>query len=238
VQDAFSGTPLRTFEEAKNLLAAANESLCLIGGQNPADSNLNAFSETGGVDSTTYDGSTATPYEKKQYALEQLNILVTDPGISQNTIDLLNAAIIDLEAIVNNENYWVNDYHLDIVMGQFVLENSEQATTTLIIITNSEESQTFIVSVQNILDELVAADGILAQTAVDDVGLCGGKNAKIDNHLSSAQTKLTQAQQDQNDKKYDMAIQKFYDAWYEAFMATESCPTGYWTELGGYEVVE
>ena len=87
VQDAFSGTPTRTFEEAKNLLAAANESLCLIGGQNPVDSNLNAFSETGGVDSTTYDGSTATPYEKKQYALEQLNILVTDPGISQNTID-------------------------------------------------------------------------------------------------------------------------------------------------------
>ena len=39
-------------------------------------------------------------------------------------------------------------------------------------------------------------------------------------------------------KKYDQAIQKFYDAWLEAFLATESCPTGYWTQFDGYEVVE
>ena len=237
VQDAFSGMPTNSFEEAKNLLAAENELGCPLSGQDPGDPNVESFSETGGVDSTTYDGSTATPYEKKQYSLQQLNILVTDPGISQGTIDLLNAAIIELNEIVNTENYWVDDYHIDIVTGQSILYNSEQATTTLITVTNSAESQTFKDSVQLVIDELVAADSILAQTAVNDVGACGGKNNKIDGHLANAQTKLNQAQQDTNDKKYDLAIQKFYDAWNEAFLATESCPTGYWTELYGYEVV-
>ncbi len=225
------------FETTKNIFAAENELGCPLSGQDPGSNESSAFSETGGVDSTTYDGSTATPYEKKQYSLQQLNILVTDPGISQGTIDLLNAAIIELNEIVNTENYWVDDYHIDIVTGQSILYNSEQATTTLITVTNSGESQTFKDSVQLVIDELVAADSILAQTAVDDVGACGGKNSKIDNHLANAQTKLNQAQQDTNDKKYDLAIQKFYDAWNEAFLATESCPTGYWTELYGYEVV-
>jgi len=167
-----------------------------------------------------------------------LNLLVAEPGIDQSTIDLLNAAILNLDDIVYTEGYWVNDYHVDIITGQFVLDYSRDATTALIDITTAPtESQTFKDSVELVIDELVAADGILAQTAVDDIGFCGGKNSKIDNHLSGAQTKLNQAQQDSNDKKYDMAIQKFYDAWYEAFLATESCPAGYWTELDGYEVV-
>ena len=233
VQDAFANG---TFEANKNLLEEQNEEGCPLSGQLFIEPG-NSFSVTGGVDSTTYSGSTATPYEKKQYSLEQLNILVTDPGISQGTIDLLNAAIIELDEIVNTENYWVDDYHLDIATGQSVLYNSEQATTTLITVTNSGESQTFKDSVQLVIDEIVAADSILAQTAVDDVGACVGKNNKINNHLSTAQTLLNQAQQDTNDKKYDLAIQKFYDAWNEAFLATESCPTGYWTELYGYEVV-
>jgi len=227
-----------SFEQKKNLLAAENELGCPLSGQDPGDPNINSFSETGGVDSTTYSGATITPYEKKQYSLDQLNTLVTDPTITQNTIDYLNAAIVNLQAIVNNENYWVDDYHVDIVTGQFVLDNSQEATTALIVITNSGESQSFKDSIQLVIDELVAADSLLAQTAVDDIGACGGKNSKIDNHLSNAQTKLTQAQQDSNDKKYDLAIQKFYDAWFEAFQATESCPTGYWTQLDGYSVVE
>ena len=235
VQAAFASGD---FEGAKNQLSASNEAGCPIGGQDPGDPLVNSFSETGGVDSTTYDGSTATPYEKKQYALQQLNLLVADPTISQSTIDFLNTAIVNLEFVVNNEDYWVNDYHLDIVNGQFILDNSKLATTSLIVVIDSGESQGFTDSVQNVIDELVAADSILAQTAINDIGLCGGKNSKIDTHLSNAQTKITQALQDQNDKKYDMAIQKFYDAWFEAFQATESCPSGYWTQLFGYDVVE
>ena len=225
------------FQPTKNIFETENELGCPLSGQAFNEALEVAYSETGGVDSTTYSGSTITPYEKKQYSLDQLNTLVTDPTISQGTIDLINSAITNLNAIVNTENYWVDDYHVDIVSGQFVLDNSEQATLALILITTSGESQTFKDSIQNVIDELVAADSILAQTAVDDVGACGGKNNKIDNHLSNAQTKLNQAQQDSNDKKYDQAIQKFYDAWFEAFMATESCPSGYWTELTGYEVV-
>lgn len=225
------------FNEAiKNQLQDANESDCPLG-LSPLESEVTAFSETGGVDPAGYTGATDTPFEKKMYAISELNNLLTQTS-DPITIAELNTAITDLDAIVNNLDYWVDDYHLDIVTGSFVLDNSKEATISLIAITTSTtESDTFKLSVENVINELVAADLLLAQIAVDDVTSCGASNPKIANHLSNAQTKLTQAQDDTNQKKYDMAIQKFYDAWYEAFMATESCPTGYWTELSGYQVV-
>ena len=225
------------FDQAiKNQLQNANELGCPLG-LDPLESEVIAFSETGGVDPAGYTGGTATPFEKKMYAQSELNTLLTQTT-DPITIAELNNAITDLDAIVNNLDYWVNDYHLDIITGQFVLDNSKSAVLALIAITTSSEPAAFITSVDNVINELVSADMILAQTAVDDVLSCGASNPKIANHLSNAQTKLTQAQDDANQKKYDMAIQKFYDAWLEAFLATESCPVGYWTELDGYSVVD
>jgi len=154
----------------------------------------------------------------------------------QAVIDELNLAISTLQSSLNPD-YWVNDYHLDIINGQFVLDDSRDTVTHLMIITTLlNESQTFNDSVQSVIDNLLAADMALTQTAIDDINACGVGNNRIQNHLNNAQNKLAQAQIDSNDKKYDQAIQKFFDAWYDAFLATETCPSGYWTQLDGYEV--
>lgn len=229
------------FEGVKDVLEAANVRGCPLGNDPIINNNeAPAFSETGGVDPTIYSGETITPYEKKQYAVMTLNNLINNPPTTllPSTVTDLTFASTYLDETLDPDLYWVNDYHIGIINGQVVLDKTKDAVIALISVTNDvNEDQAVKDTVQIVIDELLAADLILAQTAIDDVVACGGKNAKIDSHLSSAQTKLTQAQQDTNDKKYDMALQKFYDAWFEAFLATTSCPDGYWTQLDGYTVL-
>ena len=227
------------YEPQKDAFQLLNEQGCPLGNDplNNPDEQL-VFSETGGVDPVTFDGTPDTPYEKKQNAIITIDNLITNnPSMLQTTIDDLTIARTNINDSID-PNYWVNDYHIDIVNGQIVLDKSKVAILVLVDITNDpNEDQAVKDAVQAIIDELIAADGELAQTAIDDIGACGGRNAKIDNHLSNAQTKMTQALQDSNDKKYDQAIQKFYDAWLDAYSATTACPSGYWTQLDGYTVV-
>ncbi len=205
---------------------------------NPLDNSEDpSFSETGGVDSTTIIVTPVTPFEKFVYSRDQLQVLFGD-SVNVNTQTELNSAILLLSQIVDGSSYWVNDYHLDTITGQTVLDNTKDSINSLYLITISgNETVEFNDSIQAIIDELISASTILAQTAIDDVNACGGENPKIANHLSRAQTKLSQAITDSNDKKYDMALDKFFNAWFETFLATESCPDGYWTQLEGYEVV-
>jgi len=210
-------------------------------GNNPNDaSEADAFSETGGVDTSTVSPTPVTPFELYVDSISQLQTLYGQTVNIITQADLTNAISL-LSAVVegvDGADYWINDYHINMVTGQVVLDNSKQAINSLYFITASgSETVTFNDSVQAVIDQLISADSTLAQTAIDDVLACGGSNPKIANHLSNAQTKLSQAIVDSNDKKYGMAVDKFFDAWYEAFMATLSCPAGYWTELDGYEVV-
>jgi len=237
-QDAFDSG---IYEPTKDDFEFLNEQGCPLGNDPLINNNeAPAFSETGGVDPTIYSGETVTPYEKKQYAVMTLNNLINNPPTTllPSTVTDLTFASTYLDETLDPDLYWVNDYHIGIINGQVVLDKTKDAVIALISVTNDvNEDQAVKDTVQIVIDELLAADLILAQTAIDDVAACGGKNAKIDSHLSSAQTKLTQAQQDTNDKKYDMALQKFYDAWFDAFLATTSCPDGYWTQLDGYTVM-
>lgn len=237
VTDAFA---TGEFEAAKNIFEAANELGCPLGNNPPngPDEEL-ALSETGGVDPVTFDGTADTPYEKKQDAILTLDDLVNNPPLPllPSTVNELTFASTSINDSID-PIYWVNDYHIDIINGQIVLDKSKEAVLALVAITNDpNEDQGVKDTVQLVIDQLMSADLELAQTAIDDISACGGKNTKIDNHLSSAQTKMTQALQDSNDKKYDQAIQKFYSAWLDAYEATTACPSGYWTQLDGYTVV-
>jgi len=196
-----------------------------------------SFSETGGVDPLVTVTTPVTPYEKFVYSRDQLQTLLGQTSNSITQSDLTNAISL-LSAVVDDSSYWVDDYHLDIITGQIVLDNTRDAIDLLYFITTSgNETTTFNDSVQAVIDELIAAAATLAQNAIDDVNACGGENPKIAGHLSNAQTKLSQAITDSNDKKYNRAVNKFFDAWFETFLATESCPDGYWTQLDGYQVV-
>jgi len=193
-------------------------------------------SESGGVDSLSTPIQAITPYEKKKTALDNLISLQGLESNPSTTIELTGAITQIQSSII--ENYWIDDYHLDISTGEFVLSHSIQAVDHLMIITTlSDETQTFKNSIQNIIDLLVMADIELAQTAIDDVTECDGKTPKVGKHISKAQQKLSDALADQNLEKYSDAILKLYDSWFEAFLATEACPSGYWTQFEGYLVV-
>jgi len=225
------------YEPQKDIFQDFNELGCPLGNSDDDDED-DVFSETGGVDEDDYDELTDTSYNKKQYIIHTLSDLIANnPSLLQTTINELTFANTSLAASIN-PLYWVNDDHVDIVNGQIVLDKSKEAVLALIDVTNDpNEVQSIKDTVQTLIDEIIAADTILAEVALDDIDDCGGKNSKIDNHLSNAQSKMEDALEDSNNKKYDRAIQKFYDAWLDAYEATTSCPSGYWTQLDGYTVV-
>ena len=230
--------PNGDWEAIKDEFDLFNNLGCPFSNTGSENAEADAFSETGGVDTATVSPTPVTPFELYVDSIDQLQTLFGQT-VNVNTQTELNNAVSLLSAVAgDSSSYWVNDYHLDMITGEIVLENTKQAINSLYFITTSGvETVTFNDSIETVVNQLISADTILAQTAIDDVQACGAKNPKIAGHLSNAQTKLSQAIVDSNDKKYDMAVDKFFDAWYEAFMATLSCPIGYWTELDGYEVV-
>jgi hypothetical protein len=105
---------------------------------------------------------------------------------------------------------WVDATHLSPTKGQEVFDHEKNAMQRLMDLlkgTSIPDS-----SIQPMIDDLLNADRILAQTAIDDAIAAGGKPTKI----TDAQHEMGLAASDAAAGHYDHAIDHYKTAWKHA----------------------
>lgn len=149
----------------------------------------------------------STPRSLKQDALDRANALLAtaskpDQGKLKDVVKEITASL--------DSSRWLDDLHLSKTKGQEVFDHEKIAMQRLMdLLKGSSIPDT---AIQPIIDDLLNADRILAQTAIDDAIAAGGKPAKI----TQAQNEMALAASEAAAGRYDHAIDHYKAAWKRA----------------------
>lgn len=155
----------------------------------------------------TCNGGTARGY-KKTAALANLAGIV--PSGSKNTDKRVNDAIEEITASLDSPN-WTDDNRISGKKADKVFENEKSAVKSLTDIKGTVPAGATLA-----IDNLLAADRLLAQTAIDDGA--GGNAEK----LAEAAKEMAKAQNEIAKGHFEQAIGHFKNAWKQAQEALAS----------------
>ncbi|MBT8173678.1 MAG: HYR domain-containing protein, partial [Nitrosopumilus sp.] len=164
------------------------------------------------------------PQQGKQDVISELEILQTNANSKHTPIEI-GKAIKDIQNSLDSE-LWVDQINLDPMKGEKVFKEEGDAVIRLLTILGhddddddekkSKETQEFQNQIQNLVDELVIFDRILAQHAIDRAIDEFGGDKKSDEEIDRANKEMTMAQKELDKDKPDKAIDRFEKAWKHA----------------------
>jgi len=156
----------------------------------------------------------------KQRALAKLNGIY--PTGENKVNHRLEKAIEHIEKSLDSK-YWVDDGHLDAKHGNKVFDEEKKAVKELMkLIDKKDMPQDVQEACQEVIDELIRADYMLARTAIDEASAAGDPKeiAKAEEEMAKAQEELEHTKKDGTpDPHYDKAIDHYKKAWEHACKA-------------------
>jgi hypothetical protein len=147
-------------------------------------------------------GGTSRGY--KTAALADLSGIV--PSGNKDTDKRVNDAIGDITTSLARPN-WVDDNHIDGKHADKIFEDEKHAVKSLMDIKG-----TMPAGATQAINDLLTADSILAQTAIDDMTAAGGDPKKI----AEANKEMAKAQDEISKGHFDAAIDHYKNAWKQA----------------------
>ena len=149
----------------------------------------------------------STPRSLKQDAIDRANALMAtaskaDQGKLKDVVKEVTTSL--------DPSRWVDDTHLSTKKGQEVFDHEKIAVQRLMDLLKGTSIPDG--AIQPMIDDLLNADRILAQTAIDDAIAAGGKPAKI----TQAQNEMALAASEAAAGHYDHAIDHYKAAWKHA----------------------
>jgi len=192
----------------------------------------------GSVDYCPWLGASAR--YAKQNALAKLNGIYPT---GENKVDhSIKKAIEDIEKSLNidpkhpdkpwkKHSLWLDDNHLDPNHGREVFDEEKKAVKELNHLMDKKDTLAEVKPVcQEVIDELIKADYMLARTAIDEAIAAGGNSKEIDKaeeEMAKAQEELDHTKKDGTlDPRYDKAIDHYKKAWEHACKAQKPKPGG------------
>ena len=126
---------------------------------------------------------------------------------------------------------WLDDTHLDPKTGKKVFDREQKAVKELMKVVKDEArgrdrvSDPALAAIIDAIDDLVAADRLLAQIALDELaGIIAtdpDRQGKVDRELAKGQEDLDKGDQQLADGKQDKAIDSYRKAWEHAVNAAK-----------------
>lgn len=163
-----------------------------------------------------------TPRGLKELALERL-----DPYSDES--ERIEIAIEEIEKSL--ERGWVDDNHLDPKDGKKVFDHEQKAVKELLKVVEDlgkgkeDVSSEALTALLASIDDLVAADRLLAATALDElVGVIAehpDRQAKVDRELGKGLEELDKGDEEVAEGKADKAIDRVEKAWKHAVKAAK-----------------
>ena len=132
---------------------------------------------------------------------------------NKQSIKKLDKAINHLQDSLN-ENFWIDEEHLDSKKGHKVFNEEKKAVKSLLKIQKKDPS----VDVSEIIDAIVEVDRQLAENAIDQANAFAGEK-KADKHIEKASEAMDKAIEKLNDDKPNKAIDQYKKAWKHAQIA-------------------
>jgi hypothetical protein len=152
-----------------------------------------------------------TPRSLKQDAINRANALI--PTASTADKGKLNDVVKEVTTSLDPVRWGADATHLSPTKGQEVFDHEKIAIQRLMDLLKGTSIPD--ASIQPMIDDLLNADKILAQTAINDAITAGGKPAKI----TAAQTEMGLAASEAAAGHYDHAIDHYKAAWKHALEA-------------------
>jgi hypothetical protein len=149
----------------------------------------------------------STPRSLKQDTIDRANALI--PTASHADQGKLKDVVREVTTSLDSSR-WVDGLHLSPTKGQEVFGHEKIAVQRLMDLLNGTSIPDS--TIQSMIDNLLNADKILAQTAIDDAIAAGGKPAKI----AQAQNEMALAASERAAGHYDHAVDHYKSAWKHA----------------------
>ncbi|MCP4675084.1 MAG: hypothetical protein GY854_06185 [Deltaproteobacteria bacterium] len=126
-----------------------------------------------------------------------------------------------------DDEYWVDDSHLDPHDGRNVFQTAAAAVMTLEIL-----SELTGVSFHSVLEKLVNADKLLAEISIEEAGSmpvsCWWYSWIVEELISSANEQLYEAERDRGQLDYESSVMQYMTAWQLAQWAIEKAEMTCW----------
>lgn len=111
-------------------------------------------------------------------------------------------------------NLWAEVSGLDPKHGHKFFDEGKKAVKHLIkILKDKKEEQTVKDQVLKVIDNLMKADELLANTAINDVKALGSADPKVIHKIEKAEKELAKAKEEITRERYDHAVDHFKRAW-------------------------
>jgi tetratricopeptide (TPR) repeat protein len=112
---------------------------------------------------------------------------------------------------------WVDDNHLDPKHGKKVFDEERKAVKYLQKLIKDKKVSDSVKDVcREVIDTLVAADKLLAETALEEAKTYEGTDKKVDKEIGKAEKELGKVEKDLEKGKPDKAINHYKKAWQHA----------------------
>jgi hypothetical protein len=144
----------------------------------------------------------------KQDALARTNALI--PGASKADSDKLKQVANEITQSLDPTRWGADGNHLNEMKGQEVFDHEKKAVTKLMELLKGNTIPDS--SLQPIIDDLLNADLLLAQTEIADAVAGHGNAMKI----NEANAELAKAADERSKGHYDMAVDHYKHAWEHA----------------------
>lgn len=136
--------------------------------------------------------------------------------------------VTDIDKISKNEviehiqkslevGLWIDENHLGSQHGHKVFDEEKKAVKKLMdIIDDPDTSQSVKNVCQSVINKLIEADKMLANTAYEEIKDYSGTVPKVHEEIGKCEEELNKAKNELDQKKYDKAIDHYKKAWKHA----------------------
>ncbi|HJQ73752.1 MAG TPA: PKD domain-containing protein [Gaiellaceae bacterium] len=177
-------------------------------GSGPRTITVRVTDDDGATGQATVGINVSSARSLKQDAAARANALI--PGASKPDADKLKMIVSEINKSLDPTLWGADGNHLNETKGGAVFDHEKKAAKALMDLLNGTSIPDS--SLQPIVDDLMNADALLAQTEIADAVAAGGNAMKI----SEANAELAKAATERSKGHYDPAVDHYKHAWEHA----------------------